>query len=322
MTKNEPEVQLTKSTNKKLHTIQHKKIDEAIRMLGVFLSPNGDFSAHLHVLKTRADKFAFQLRSSRLLPHSVRTYHKTMYSPSMRYSLPAIATDEEELNEIQTKIVPIMIQKIGASSKTPTVVRHGPLDFGGMDIFDLRTEAGIEAIKYLRNAVYSNTETGKLILINLHRSQQEAGIVKLLLQHPNQHISYLTPTWVTSIRQYLSTHNITMDFTEDLHIPLRRINDNYIMDPTNISRYSAPDQLDINLVRIFLGVATLADITEGPGKRINNLMYQGTKDCSRRIVVVVHSSTTGNTRMKMLYSTTRLKVSQQRQQEYPRPPIR
>ena len=229
-------------------------------------------------MKTRTNDFAIRLKRSKLLPNSVRTYHKTMYSPSLKYSLAAIATDEENLNEIQTTMLPIMLQRMGASSKTPTVIRHGPIDLAGMDLFDTRTEVGVENIRYLRHSVYSNTETGKLILINLQRSQQEAGIGQLLFEQPNQYVSYLTPTWVTSVRQYLSKHNITIEFTKDLRIVLRRPHDNYIMHPANISRYSEPDQLDINLVRIYLGVATLADITEESGKQLNPLMYTGEKD--------------------------------------------
>jgi hypothetical protein len=49
----------------------------------------------------------------------------------MRYSLPAIAIDEEELEAIQTRILPVIVQKLGMSNKLPTAVRHGPISMGG-----------------------------------------------------------------------------------------------------------------------------------------------------------------------------------------------
>ena len=65
-----------------------------------------------------------------------------MYSPAMKYVLPglavdkeelqnilpALAVDEEELQNIQTKVLSAMLQKLGYSSETPTAVRHGPIE--------------------------------------------------------------------------------------------------------------------------------------------------------------------------------------------------
>ena len=67
-----------------------------------------------------------------------------MYEPAMRYSLPTLAVDEEELDHVQTKVLSIMLQKLGVSSKIPTAIRHGPIDMGGIALMDLRTEVGIE----------------------------------------------------------------------------------------------------------------------------------------------------------------------------------
>ena len=46
------------------------------------------------------------------------------------------------------------------------------MDLGGLGLYDLRNEAGIEALKFLRNSIYSESEPGNLILLNLQYSQQ------------------------------------------------------------------------------------------------------------------------------------------------------
>jgi hypothetical protein len=51
-----------------------------------------------------------------------------MYTPALKYVLPALAVDEEELAPIQSKILPVMLQKLGYSSKLPTKIRHGPIE--------------------------------------------------------------------------------------------------------------------------------------------------------------------------------------------------
>ena len=71
-------------------------------MLGVLLNPMGDFTDHLAALKEKADTFARRLRSPRLTETDVAIFHRSIYIPSMRYSLAALATNEEELSKVQS----------------------------------------------------------------------------------------------------------------------------------------------------------------------------------------------------------------------------
>ena len=65
---------------------------------------------------------------------------------------------------------------------------------GGLGLMDLRTECGIEMIKYFRNSVYSDNQVGRHLLLQLQASQLESGLPILLLEEPNVLIPYLTPT--------------------------------------------------------------------------------------------------------------------------------
>ena len=165
-------------------------------------------------MKKKADTFTSRLLSPRLNAHDIRTFHRSIYTPSMRYGLAAIAVDEEVLASVQTRVLKSMLQKMHIQSTILTSIRHGPLELGGLALYDLRAEAGIEAINFFRNAVYSNTECGKLLRINLQYSQLESGIGDALLKHPKIHVSYLTPTWITSLRQFLYCHNMSITVSE------------------------------------------------------------------------------------------------------------
>jgi hypothetical protein len=138
-------------------------LTQASRILGVQLSPNGDFSEQLIVLKEKADSFAIRLRSPKLTPTDIQTFHQTMYSPMMRYVLPALAVNKKELAPIQSKVLASMLQKMGYySSKIPAMaIRHGPTVLGGLALIDLRTELGISNLKYMRDSIFS--DVGKLI---------------------------------------------------------------------------------------------------------------------------------------------------------------
>jgi hypothetical protein len=112
---------------------------------------------------------------------------------------------------------------------------------------------------------------GKMIIINLHHSQLEAGIGSNLLEHPSIPLSYLTPTWITSIRQFfLYQHN--------LQITMHSKMDQFIMDQLHLSRFTPIQQLDLNLVRLYLQALTIHDISAGTdGKTICPYKYRGAR---------------------------------------------
>lgn len=265
----------TQGNDAALTTIKRMPLNKANRLLGVYLSPDGDFATQLMVLKKKADEFAHSLRSPRLTPQDVITFHRTTYGPSMRYVLPAISVDEEELSQVQSKILSAILNKLGHSSKLSTEIRHGPIELGGLDLIDLRTEVGISQLKYMRDAIYSESEAGKLITMSLKYSQIEAGIAEPLLEHPHIRISYLTPTWLLSIRQYLYQHNLTVSITDVLQIHLRSRFDQFIMSSPSLANYTPSQQRDLNLVRLHLQVTTLSDMTEPDGLHVCTHHLQG-----------------------------------------------
>ena len=89
------------------------------------------------------------LLSPFLTAADARIFHRTMYTPAMKYVLPAIAVDESKFNPVQARFLSALLRKMGASRMTPTAVRHGPRELGGLDLLDLRTESGISRIKYM-----------------------------------------------------------------------------------------------------------------------------------------------------------------------------
>ena len=243
-------------------------------MLGVMLNPIGDFSDHLKMLKVKADGFARRLLSPRISEHDAAIFHRSLYIPSMRYSLAAIAADEESLATVQTNVIKSILQKMHISSTIPTSIRHGPIEMGGLGLYDFRTEAGLEALKFFRNSLYTNSEAGNLIRLNLQYSQRESGVGYPLLEQPTRYIPYLTPSWILSLRQYLSNHNMHV-VVSDIHLDdLKSGTDEYIMQEEHLKRYNPAQQSDINLVRMWLQVSTLADMTDiTRGSKYINLDY-------------------------------------------------
>ena len=258
----DPSVSLTQGQSTTRYAIRQTSPNESNRMLGVMLNPLGDFTDHLKMLRDKADTFARRLRSPRLTETDISVFHRSIYTPSMRYSLAAVATNEEELSQVQSQISRVILQRLHIRSTIPTALRYGPIELGGLGLYDLRTEMGIEMLKYLRNALYSDSEAGNLIRLNLDYSQREAGVDFHLLEKPQLYLSYLTPSWILSVRQFLGNNNMHLCIS-DLHLdPLKGSTDEYIMQSTHLQRYSPAEQRDLNLVRMWLQVTTLADMSD------------------------------------------------------------
>ena len=82
-------------------------------MLGVHLTPTGDFSEQLKKYKQKADAFATRLLSPCLKRYDLQVFHRSIYTPTMRYGLGTIpaAHKAEELQKIQSRVVSAMLQK-------------------------------------------------------------------------------------------------------------------------------------------------------------------------------------------------------------------
>jgi hypothetical protein len=261
-TEQDQTVSLTQGSHKTKVPISRQDPTIASKLLGVYQTPVGDFSEHIQVLKTKADTYAGYLRSPRLTTNDIRVFQRVIYSPAMRYSLPALAVNEEEIATIQSRIIPTIVNRLGLSSKLPTAIRFGPVSLGGLGLLDLRTENGIEMIKYFRHEIFGRTQVGQLLLLQVRASQLEAGIKNQILEEPSIKISYLTPTWVLSMRQFMSNHNISITLTDRWERKLEGKHDRYIMSLVFLQRYSIRQQTDINLVRIYLQVHTLNDMID------------------------------------------------------------
>ena len=178
-------------------------------------------------------------------------------------------------SDVQRDLVETALQKMGASKTTPYPIRHGPPELGGLNIPDLRTETGIARIKFLRSAIYGDSEAGRLLLLSIKSTQLEAGIEDNILSHPHIPLLYLTGTWITSLCQFLIKHSIRIDLTTTLKIRYNGNRDTCIMNPTFLRGYTTQQQKDINLVRIYLQAITLSDISTDNGFEIRSTALTG-----------------------------------------------
>ena len=152
---------------------------------------------------------ASRIVPARLTAKNIRVVHRSIYIRWMRSGLAAMAIDEEEFEPVQSFVIRSILKEMGVLSTILAAIRHGPPELGGLAVYDLRTEAGLEAVIFFRNSIYADLENGNLLRLNMQYSQLESGVGDLLLERPNLYIPYLTLTWLLSLQQFLFCHNMT-----------------------------------------------------------------------------------------------------------------
>ena len=209
-----PTIVLTSGSSTSVSTIKRLDPNTASCTLGVYLSPTSEWTKQIEILKRKMDKLAGRLLTSSLSFDDVRVFYQSIYTPSIRCVLPTLSIDEKHLEEIQTRSIEALLIRKGFNCHFPRRITHGPQAWGGLGILDIKTEGGLSQIKEFRHALYGDSEPGKLMMYSLKYSQMESGLGFHLLEDPTVFISWLTPTWIMSLRQFLFAHNITITLTD------------------------------------------------------------------------------------------------------------
>ena len=109
----------------------------------------------------------------------------------------------------------------------------------------------------------------------------ESGISHPILTNLLQPIPYITPCWITSLRDFLYIHNISLEFADGWNHRLTRQHDRFIMDVLANKNYTATKLRHINAVQLHLQVATLAEIATAASKSIPADAIHGVKSTIR-----------------------------------------
>ena len=116
---------------------------------------------------------------------------------------------------------------------------------------DTRVEQGVQNILALLNRIGMQHKTGHGMLISLRHAQLEAGVGYNLLDQTQTKLSYLTASWITGVRGFCGTSDISLILWRAKTVPLSCDYDAYIMEMAMAQDFTPMQLKDLNLVRIF-----------------------------------------------------------------------
>jgi ribonuclease HI len=165
---------------------------------------------------------------------------------------------------------------MGYNCNSPKEVIYGPRELFGLGNHDYYIEQGIKQLTALAGHVRQDSETSRMMRIELHWCQVQAGTEQHLLGNPTDLIDYIETCWIMSIRDFLRTYNLSVDFTVKTLPTVQCSGDEFIMDGIQLrSGCTATELQQINACRMFLQVSRVSDISSANGRFLRRDVLMG-----------------------------------------------
>jgi len=269
-----PTLNLTRGSSSTSHPIKRLEVHEAHKTLGVRLEPLSVFDTEYDHLIRKSNAHAIRLEGSSLGSYDSLTFYRSTFMSSVGYSFSVIPLSFDASRRIQSKIIATVLNKISFNRHFPRAVVYGPVEMGGLGLQQVYVEQGMAKISMFLRHTSSDSELGKLLRIILRVQQLEAGVGWDILENPSAPLEYLSPTWITALRDFIGLHDIKIKLCEQSKWSQYRStgrNDTFIMDEIRkLKRYNQGEMIVINRVRIFFQALTISDITDSTGRKIDD----------------------------------------------------
>lgn len=251
-------------------TLKRLHADTSAEMLGIWMSPSGNNSKIVSVLKRQALEWAGKIRLGRPSKEEAFTALKTTISAKLKYPLACSTLSEKECKSIMYPALRAALGKSGFASNLPTRVRDGPISSGGAGIISLFHFQGSARIAALVEHVMRGTPTGKQILMCVEDLALDAGMYGLLWNMPFPKIKKWIErhSWIYAILEYNHDNNISINCPHATFEPQRK-RDKSIMSCVSDFTSDVSELKSINRVRQYHGVIHLSDIASADGNFLN-----------------------------------------------------
>ena len=145
----DPIIQLTSGSDPVPQTITRIEVTKGKCTLGVRLAPDGNDFDEFNYRLEQSTKMKQRLKMAPLNREQVGIGFRSIWKMMIQYPLGATCFTKKQCTKLQARYLPTFLSKQGINCMTASAVRHGPQTLGGMDIFNLETEQGVQHTKLL-----------------------------------------------------------------------------------------------------------------------------------------------------------------------------
>lgn len=202
-------------------------------------------------------------------------YH-AMICPKLEFPLGATQFTQKECDNISSPVLRACMPKMGYNRNMPREVVYGPQSLFGLGFHDYYIEQGAQQIATLVGHVRQDSETGRMLRIELQWCQVQAGTSTHLLADPSPAIDYIETCWIMSVRDFLRTYGLKIDLTFTNILAVQCEGDEFIMDALRTRGGCTHTELTkLNACRMWLQVARVSDISCALGHVIRADVLKG-----------------------------------------------
>jgi hypothetical protein len=250
------------------------------RTLGARIAPSGNWNDEYNFRRQQGHELALRMAGSSLAKETARVGYKTMVCPAIEYPLTVTQFTQDQCDNITSPILRSSMSQMGYNRNSPKEVVYGPVEMGGFGFHDLFIEQGIQQVTALMGHLReAKSKTGKMMKIEMDWCHLQAGTGDHLLETPGTNIDYIETCWIMSIRAFLHTYGLRMEFTEHSRQEPLCEGDEFIMDALRKrGKCTALEMQRLNACRMYLRVSRLSEIATALGTKIRADVLKGDDD--------------------------------------------
>jgi hypothetical protein len=265
------------SETQEILRIPQIKTSQAYKYVGVELSLDGSMAQQTKALESKCKQMAAQLNQVYMSPRDTKQGYTTVFTPSMRYGLPATSISPTKLYRAQAPLIHIVLPRLGYNRNMPRTLTFASKKWGGLGLLNLATEQGVNQSTLLISHLRAHKYLSKPIITLLESYQVSTGMTTNPLEDTTPQV-YVQSPWIESIREFLRTSQATIRLPRLQTLRLLREYDHPIMKHHDRQLFTKSELEAINACRLYLRVTTMAEITNGPGTHILECALNGRVD--------------------------------------------
>ena len=274
-----------KDSNGQQKVLEQLAANEAQKMLGVWLAPDGNNKKQVEEMRKQTVEWAEKVRTGAIDRRDAWQALNSTILKKLEYPLVALTLSKAQCDYVMAPALERGLPRAGICRNMPRAVIYGDLDHQGMGLHNLYTTMGLHQVQALLTNIWRDNITGKLLRISLESFKLELGISGSIFNknyYSYKHIA--TDCWVKHLWKFVQDECIDI-YDEVEGGGLLREKDSMLS-----SNFANAERMEVitkgewssaNRCRLFLQVLTVADISTGDGTAIDKNYLQGMQQTGR-----------------------------------------
>jgi hypothetical protein len=197
-------------------------LTRAVRTLGVHENPSGNLQTECEHLVSEGKKMAHLISAQLIARSEGWSAYRSIYLPSMSYSLPSTSLTMRELFNIQSSPIRALLSVMGLNWNMPRKVVFGPTSIGGIGLRYLYVEQGCQQTSALLQQIRLHSRLGKTMWTAIQWNKDTAGVGFAILTEPWRSLPHAVGQWIPSLCEFLASSECTIEIANTYTVCARR----------------------------------------------------------------------------------------------------